>query len=66
MNELRAAIPAKEVEIGIASARRRLEAGIAAMNQVLKSDLSDEERLELARTVTFGLVNLNLLSIALQ
>jgi hypothetical protein len=66
VSELRAAIPVKEVETGIGAARRRLEAGIAALNQVLKSGLSDEERLELAQTVSAGLVNLNLLSLALR
>jgi hypothetical protein len=66
VNELRAAIPAKEVETGIAAARRRLEAGLAAMNQVLKTELSDEDRRELARTVSAGLVDLNLLSLALR
>jgi hypothetical protein len=66
VNELRAAIPAKEPETGIAAARRRLEAGIAALNQALKSGLSDEERLELAQTVTAGLFDLNLLSLALS
>jgi hypothetical protein len=66
VNELRAAIPAKEVETAIAAARRRLEAGLGAMNQVLKTELSDEDRRELARIVSAGLVDLNLLSLALR
>jgi hypothetical protein len=66
VSELRAAIPAKEVETGIATARRRLEAGLGAMNQVLKTELTDEDRRELARTVSAGLVDLNLLSLALR
>jgi predicted GIY-YIG superfamily endonuclease len=66
VNELRAAIPAKEVETGIGPARRRLQAGIAALNQAVKSGLSDEERAELAQTVSDSLTDLNLLWIALR
>jgi hypothetical protein len=66
VSELRAAIPAKEPETGVAAARRRLETGIAALNDVLKSGLTDEERHELAQTVSVGLVKLNLLSLALR
>ena len=66
VQELRAAMPAKESETGIAAGRRRLEACIAALNQALQSGLSDEERLELSQTVSAGLVHLNMLSLALQ
>jgi hypothetical protein len=66
VSELRAAIPAKEVESGVAAARRRLDVGIAAMNQALKSSLSNEERHELAQTVNAGLFDLNLISLALR
>ena len=66
VNELRAAIPAKEVETGIGPARKRLQAGIAALSQAVKSGLSDEERQELAQTVSAGLTDLNLLWIALR
>jgi hypothetical protein len=66
VSELRAAIPAKEVESGVAAARRRLEVGIAAMNQALKRSLSNEERHELAQTVNAGLFDLNLISLALR
>ena len=66
VNELRAAIPAKDVETGVGPARKRLQAGIAALNQALKSGLSDDERQELAETVSAGLTDLNLLWIALR
>jgi hypothetical protein len=66
VNELRAAIPAKEVETGIGPARKRLQAGIVAVNQALRSGLSDEERQDLAQTVSAGLIDLNLMLIALQ
>ncbi len=66
VNELRAAIPAKEVETGAGPARKRLQAGIAALNLAVKSDLSDEERQELAQTVSAGLTDLNLLWLALR
>jgi hypothetical protein len=66
VNELRAAIPAKEVETAIAAARKRLQAGLAAMNQALKTAVSDDDRRELAQTVSAGLVELNLLSLALR
>ena len=66
VNELRAAIPAKEPETGIAVARRRLDAGISALNQALKSGLSNEERHELAQAVSAGLFDLNLISLALR
>jgi hypothetical protein len=66
VNELRAAIPAKEVETGIGPARKRLQAGIAALNLAVKSGLSDEERQELAQTVSAGLTDLNLLWLALR
>jgi hypothetical protein len=66
VSELRAAIPAKEAESGVAAARRRLGVGIAALNQALKSGLTNEERVQLARTVNDGLTDLNLLSLALR
>jgi hypothetical protein len=66
VNELRAAIPAKEVETGIAAARRRLEAGVAALSHVVKTELSDEEKQELAQTVSAGLTDLNVLWLALR
>ena len=66
VNELRAAIPAKEVETGIGPARKRLQAGIAALNQAVKSSLSDDERQELAETISAGLTDLNLLWDALR
>ena len=66
VNELRAAIPAKEVATGVAAARRRLELSVAALNQVVKSGLSDEERQELAQTVSAGLTDLNQLWVALR
>src|SRR4029077_11908484 len=61
VSELRAAIPAKEVESGIGPAQMRLQAGIAALNLAVKSGLSDEERQELSQTVSAGLTDLNLL-----
>jgi len=66
VNELRAAIPAKEVETGVGPARKRLQAGIAALNLAVKNGLSDEERQELAQTVSAGLTDLNLLWLALR
>jgi hypothetical protein len=66
VSELRAAIPAKEVETGIGPARKRLQAGIVAVNHALKSGLSDEERQELAQTVSAGLTDLNRMWLALR
>jgi hypothetical protein len=66
VNELRAAIPAKEVETGIGPARKRLQAGIVAINQAAKSGLSDEERQQLAETISAGLTDLNMLWLALR
>ena len=66
VNELRAAIPAKEVETGIGPARKRLQSGIAALSLAVKSGLSDEERQELEQTITAGLSDLNLLWLAVR
>jgi hypothetical protein len=66
ITELRAAIPAKEVETGAAAARRRLQAGIVALNQAVKSGLTEPERQALAQTVSAGLIDLNLLLLALR
>jgi hypothetical protein len=66
VNELRAAIPAKEVETGIGPARKRLQAGIAALSLAVKSGLSDEERQELEQTISAGLTDLNLLWLAVR
>ena len=66
VNELRAAIPAKEAAAGVAAARRRLELSVAALHQVVKGGLSDEERQELAQTVSAGLTGLNQIWVALR
>jgi len=66
VNELRAAIPAKEVEHAIGPARKRLQAGIAALSLAVKSGLSDEERQELERAISAGLTDLNLLWLAVR
>jgi hypothetical protein len=66
VNELRAAIPAKEVETGIGPARKRLQAGITAMSLAVKNGLSDEERQELEQTISSGLTDLNLLWLAVR
>jgi len=62
---LRTAIPPKPAVPAVASARKRLESGIAAMNEALQSGLSDAEREDLAQAVRTGLTDLNLISATL-
>jgi hypothetical protein len=59
---LRTAIPAKPAVTGVASARKRLESSIAAVNQALQNGLSEAEREDLAQAVKAGLTDLNLIS----
>jgi len=62
---LRTAIPPKPSVPAVAAARKRLESGIAAMNEALQSGLSDAEREDLAQAVRAGVTDLNLISASL-
>jgi hypothetical protein len=62
---LRTAIPPKPPVPAVAAARKRLESGIAAMNEALQSGLSDAEREDLAQAVRAGVTDLNLISASL-
>jgi hypothetical protein len=62
---LRTAIPPKPAVAAVAAARKRLEAGIAAMNQALQSGLTEAEREDLAQAVKAGLTDLTLISASL-
>jgi len=62
---LRAAIPPRPAVPVVEAARKRLEAGIAAINQALTAGLSEAERADLAQAVQAGLTDLNLLSSSL-
>jgi hypothetical protein len=67
VNALRSTLPPKEDAVrGIAGAQKRLESAISALNRVLESGLDEAGREELARTVSDGLIDLNLLALSLR